>query len=39
MKGFESDGDEKMSKKRLNNGYSHYFDRCSNCIHLLFLEL
>lgn len=22
-----------MNEKRLNNGYSHYFDRCSNCIH------
>lgn len=21
-----------MSEKRLN-GYSHYFDRCSNCVH------
>ena len=25
--------DYKMSEKRLNNGYSHYFDRCSDCIH------
>lgn len=22
-----------MNKKRLNNGYSHYFDRCSDCVH------
>ena len=22
-----------MSEKQLNNGYSHYFDRCSDCIY------
>lgn len=22
-----------MSDERLNNGYSHYFDRCSDCVH------
>lgn len=28
-----------MSEKQLNNGYSHYFDRCSDCIYYIDLAL